>query len=398
MSMSATNDKKAVIIGAGQTGRGFTARMVASSDYRISFIDTSEELVSQLNEDGAYTIHYYNKGLPPVRIANVSAYLAGTEEAVEEVATSRLTFTAIGESNLPTLVELLVKASLLRKGLGIHGPLNVITCENGTAPGNVLRKALKAANSSVESDIIIAESAIFCTTVNLSETRLDILSENYPELPYDGEVLTGDLGIPCLVPTERFPLLLQRKIFTYNCISACVTYLGAFKAYDIYAEAANDPDVSYLLDRLAEPLNQALSVKLGFDLEDQHQFSKRAVAKFSDYTIVDYVDKNARDVARKLGPTDRLIAPAQMILETGGDPSVLALVIAAALHYAKREREASTTASTSTEEFDFAAVLMKWSGLSSEHPLMPRVTHYYDELEQIGRGSGKDWTKLIGGI
>ncbi|MFC4597252.1 mannitol dehydrogenase [Cohnella hongkongensis] len=391
-----TKGRSAVIIGAGQTGRGFVARMVASSDYRISFVDTSAEVVRRINEDGAYTIHYYNRERPPVRITEVGACLAGTGDATKAVAEADLVFTAIGESNLPSLAELLAQARLRRQESGSDGPLAIITCENGTAPARVLREALQTGFPEEARGIVVSESAIFCTTVNLPGTRLDILSEDYPELPYDGEALPGELGIPCLVPAERFPTLLRRKIYTYNCISACITYLGAFKDYKIYAEAANDPDVSGLLERLAEPLNRAISRTLGFDLEDQRRFSQRAVAKFSDYGIVDYVDKNARDVARKLGPDDRLIAPARMIMDTGGDPSVLTLTIAAALHYARRERE-SAAGGAAAAAFDPSAVLTGWSGLPADHPLVLRAIRHYADLERIGRGRDADWTPLTKG-
>src|SRR5471032_1826580 len=44
----------AVMLGAGKTGRGFLARLLAHSAYDLVFIDRSEKLVRQLNEDGGY--------------------------------------------------------------------------------------------------------------------------------------------------------------------------------------------------------------------------------------------------------------------------------------------------------------------------------------------------------
>ena len=46
--------KKAVVIGAGQTGRGYVTRFLFQRDYEITFIDKKEELVRMLDEDRAF--------------------------------------------------------------------------------------------------------------------------------------------------------------------------------------------------------------------------------------------------------------------------------------------------------------------------------------------------------
>ena len=51
--------KKAVIIGAGQTGRGFIAPIVQENGYAITFLDKDHALVEQLRKEKEYTVSYF---------------------------------------------------------------------------------------------------------------------------------------------------------------------------------------------------------------------------------------------------------------------------------------------------------------------------------------------------
>ena len=48
--------KNAVIIGAGQTGRGFIAPILQDDEYTITFIDKDEELIKSLNQKKEYHV------------------------------------------------------------------------------------------------------------------------------------------------------------------------------------------------------------------------------------------------------------------------------------------------------------------------------------------------------
>ena len=51
--------KKAVIIGAGQTGRGFVAPILKENNYSITFLDENASLIDKLKKEEKYTIHYF---------------------------------------------------------------------------------------------------------------------------------------------------------------------------------------------------------------------------------------------------------------------------------------------------------------------------------------------------
>ena len=187
--------------------------------------------------------------------------------------------------------------------------------------------------ASRKEEIEIAGAAIFCSTIELPGSSLDMQSETYDELPFDVEYLSTFSPFAWMKATKNFPALLKRKIHTYNCFSGCIAYLGAFKGYQWYADAANDIEISAVLDRIAEPLNQAIAKNFGITIEEQTLFSQAALRKFKDASIRDDIPRNARNVLRKLAPHDRLVAPALLIQENGGSIDALAMTIAAALQY-----------------------------------------------------------------
>lgn len=368
----------AVIVGAGRTGRGFIARLLINTNYKIVFVDISSELVARLNEDQGYSIHYFDRSKPSVAVKGFNAFLLFTDEALQAMAAADMIFTSVGEQHLPSLTDYFLAAERHRRNLQISTPLRILTCENGTAPGKVLKKALNKATN----HIIVSESAIFCSTIELPGSQLDILSEAYDELPYDAHLLQDFKKVPAMTAVYDFQKLLQQKIFTYNCISACIAYLGAFKRYSLYGDAANDPEIKPLLERILDPLNYAISITLDIPLAEQTRFSRQALIKFADRNISDTIDRNARDVIRKLGPQERMVAPALMIMKTRGDATLLALVIAAALCY-----DAPTEAALHQEIRQNGAVSLfcRISGIPIEHPLTVQVEGFFRLLTQADR-------------
>lgn len=332
MTYSKPNAAKqlAVIIGAGKTGRGFLARLLQDAPYAIAFIDKSEPLVKRLNEDGRYVIHYFDGEHSPSAIEHVIATHSDSQEAHDWLCQASLVMTAIGESHIPELGSCLLKVLEYRR---IHKipKMHMLVCENGVTPTASLERLLTGYEDVIE----LGEAAIFCSTIELPGTRLDIQSEFYHELPFDSQKLSTLRCFPGLRPEAEFPNLLIRKIYTYNCLSACIAYLGAYKNYEWYADAANDPEISEILDLITEPLNKAISQSYNVDIDQQRLFSQAALKKFKDYNIRDSIARNARNAIRKLSPDDRLAAPARLISEQGDSVNSIALVIASVLLYAE---------------------------------------------------------------
>lgn len=317
---------KVVIIGAGQTGRGFIAPFVKESEKEIVFIDKNPGLISKLNEEGKYEVSYCGNASAPVIIDQYSAYELDSTEAIKAINESDLVLTAVGGDNINELVPLMKRALDERNK---SDKLTLVCCENGI---DVKRPLIDA-----EIDAAVTEGIIFCTTLAQDKNSLDLLTELYPNIPYDAAVSEVRVDVKGYIPEMRFSDLIQRKIYTYNCLSAFISYIGAYKKYEVYGEAANDEDISYLMEKALTPLNKAISLNYGIPLEEQTEFSKLAIKKFENTDIVDTISRNARDVLRKMGPTERLIRPLRLIKKYELDDTYMLIVIAAAMYYAKSE-------------------------------------------------------------
>ena len=68
-------------------------------------------------------------------------------------------------------------------------------------------------------------------------------------------------------------------------------------------------------------------------MEDPRAFTMGSKRKLQNRDIVDFVERNARDPLRKLGPDDRLVGSARMVSSFGIIPENLCTSIAAAIYY-----------------------------------------------------------------
>lgn len=321
---------RTVVIGAGKTGRGFIGRLLFRRGVEFCFLDADETLVERLNATEGYEVSFFGGRRQGERVSGVPVFGTKSLDAAAAIAAADLVFTAVGFSNFPVLATDL---SAWLRARGDAGPL-IVTAENAIDPAAKLRRMIVAAGGRDLCPFVVTDAAVFCSTIEASPGALDILSEDYEELPFDQGKAEGFIGLPDFLRGDpHFDVLLSRKIFTYNCASAVVAYLGALKGYTLYGEAANDPDISAILGHTYEAIEQVLCPKFGLSREDQRAFAQASLRKFQNLEIVDSIERNARDARRKLGPEERIMGPAALMAEYGADTRWLSLTAAAAILY-----------------------------------------------------------------
>lgn len=318
---------KALIIGAGGSGRGFIARLLSMDGCHIDFMDCRQELVHEMNVRGSYTI-FVGEHRTPYTVSGYRAVHAQDPMALELAAQADYIFVCVGLQNNRALAPFFLELAKVKP------EAKIIVCENGLEPRRELREALALTPGA---GMKITQGVIFCTSIEEKKGELSILSQHYDSLPYDvGEALF-ELPFEHFKPVDDFARLMRQKIFTYNCISACIAYLGYLKGYTDYGEAARDEDVFAMCQRLRESLDQVVALELGIEPAQQTAFSQGAMDKFTSRAISDTILKNARSVTRKISPDERLMGPLALYLRFGQAPRVLCLIIAAALIYLERE-------------------------------------------------------------
>lgn len=340
-----------VIIGAGKIARGFIAHLLYLSGIPFTFVEKSDVLCDLINANGQYTIHVLGapekdcvvKGAPALKFSQ-------TSEIAQAIAQTDAVFTSIGGKNLGEITGILKSGIELRAAEG--KPLNIVTCENWKQPATIIRDALNQVVSDQAkaylnekvgiTEAVILRSAIEADADALAKDPICVNVQDFWDLYVDQSRLVGELPpIMGLKLMDEFTGFLERKFYTYNAANGTVSFVGGLLGYKVLADAAHDERIIEILNGVYRETAQALSKKHNFPLDEQLAFTETSRRKLQDYTIVDSIERNARDPMRKLGPDDRLIGPARMVFSQGILPESLCTSAAAAIYYTSEGDESA---------------------------------------------------------
>jgi len=388
---------RAVIFGAGKIARGFIAHLLALSDYGITFVEKSRDLIALLRERGRYKIHIMGAPEKSISIEGFEVLSSDdAKEVAERVAAADVIFVSIGGPNLPQIAPLLAAGIRLAAAQGHTTPLNIILCENYFQPGPWLRQMVGdslegTAREWFEQHVGIIESTVLRSSIEPSaemkaEDPLSLKAQDMWELPADK---AGFVGAPPsvrgLVPKDNFQAALTRKLFTYNMINAVFAYGGYLKGYQLLSDAANDSELISEAEACIREASEALCKHFGFDPEEQEQFAKSAIAKYQKKEIVDPIERNARDPIRKLGRNDRLVGPTLLAVEQGIWPVALSRAIAAGLLYDEARDPAAQKLQALIRESGLTAALAEVCGIKEPSDLLPMIGAYYEQMKRVLR-------------
>ena len=372
-------DYKIAVIGAGKTGRGFIGRLLAEAGEKFLLIDKNAALIKRLGDAGHFEVSFFGDVREPMTVGGFCAINTMDPAVGAALRNVSLVFVSVGGSNLAETARFL--AGNMEGRLKDSTECTVVTCENAIKPAAAFKDAFLAELPEADRDHAarlfgFSEAAVFCTTIEREKDSLDIHSEDFPDLPCDATAIKGNMPrIAGVKPVAGFENLLMRKIYTYNAASGIISYLGWLKGYEAYADAANDADILAALDVFYTEIGKALCAEYGYDEADQREFAARSLKKFTDRTIADTIERNAREPRRKLDPSERIISPALLIEKYGGDNKILAETAAAALLYDDGPEWAKLK-----EELGAEGILREISGLKPGSPLFTSIIKYSDML------------------
>lgn len=310
-----------LIIGAGKTGRGFLPQYIKPDD-QILFIDKDENIIQGLKTSSPYEITFYGETKQPLCIRNYKAYIASPHTYETCIAQCDMIAISIGVEHYEELAkELKPYLSLLRDKV-------IVTFEN------CLDAAIRLQTYLGDDSLMITEGSIFCTT-NTAQ-GIHIISQDLCYLPIKDKYLNR-IFFEHITPISDFYSFMERKLYTYNLLSAFFCYAGYLKGYVWLHEAATDGVIRKDAEILMQELNPVLARYFHVTKEEQDAFSKAAIDKFANPYIKDSMTRNCRNVKRKLGEQERLMKPLKMLHDEKKDVHILLKTIAAALIYDKKE-------------------------------------------------------------
>ena len=332
-----------VIFGAGKIARGFIGHLLYLSNIDFVFVEKENSLCDLINERKEYTVNILGNEKENCVVKNVKALKFSQEdEIIKVISEADAVFSAVGGKNLGEIVPFITKGIEAKKEKG--GKINFITCENWKKPADVLKNGVLERISDdtkgyFEENVGITEAVIMRSAIEadrelLLKDPLVVNVQNYWELHVDASRLKSNLpAIRGLNLIDEFTGFLERKFYTYNAANGTTSFLGALFGYEKIADAAHDEKILRILDGVYKETAKALSKKHGIDFDEQWAFTRTSLNKLQDYTIVDFIERNARDPLRKLGPDDRLVGSAKLVLSCGIVPENLCIAIAAAIFY-----------------------------------------------------------------
>ena len=334
---------KCVILGAGKIARGFIGHLLHLSGIEFCFVEKSDALCDLINERGKYTIHILGCPEKDCVIAGKKALKFSQEaEITAAIAEADAIFTAVGGKNLGGIIGILKSGIEARAAAGKR--LNIVTCENWKKPADIIREELTRvvapdAQAYLAEKVGITEAVIMRSAIEpdaeaIARDPICVNVQDFWDLPVDKSRVVGDMPpIQGLRLMDEFGGFLERKFYTYNAANGTVSFVGGLLGHRILSDAAHDERILPILEGVYHETAQALSKKHSFPLDEQLEFTRSSKKKLQDRAIVDYIERNARDPMRKLGPDDRLIGSARLVMEYGIKPENLAIAAAAAIHY-----------------------------------------------------------------
>ncbi len=380
--------KQAIMIGAGNIGRGFIGALLEKSGYHVTFADVAEHLISAINERESYTVHIQDREQARWTITNISGISSANQELVDAVAGNcELITTAVGLRILPIVARPIAAGIRARKAAGSTQIMNVVACENAIRGTSQLREAVYS-NLNEEEQAYAKEYVGFadCAVDRIVpkasfENPLDVAVEQYTEWDVEKAGWKGELpDIQGLSWVDDLSAYLERKLFTLNSGHAICAYLGTLKGCKTIVESIADPAISHLVYQAMCESGEGLIKKFGFDPDAHHAYIDRIFARFQNPFLADETQRVAREPIRKLAPTDRLIKPLMTAYHYGMPVDHLLFGAAAALHFNCPEDEQSVELQKKIKDEGVEKALEEYTGLNPSEPLFGRVLDVYRAL------------------
>ncbi len=382
--------KQAVIFGAGNIGRGFIGQLFNESGYHLTMIDIDQPLLDALNATHSYTIRLIdNDNVQEVRVEPVTALHAGDGQAVAEaVMRAEIMATAVGARALPAIAPDIAAGIRRRMEIGCQTPLNCIVCENLHNAARILRDMVCQHLTIDEHKFLSAHVGFVDTVIGrmvpppTAEMRARdptlICVEPYKELPVDR---TGFVGEPPHISAmelcDHFEVYTARKLYIHNCGHAVLAYLGYLKGYTYGYEALVDAEIDRQLSAAWEESIGGLVAFYGVDAVWLYTHADDLRRRFANRALGDTILRLGRDPARKLAPTDRLVAPARLAEQAGITPYALTRTIAAALHFDPPDDPLALDLQKRLAEQGLDAVLANICQIHPDEPLAALIRRHY---------------------
>jgi len=331
--------KKAVIIGAGNIGRGFIGQIFSEGGWEVCFLDVSQSVVSALNLHREYPLDIITSaGSERHLIKNIRAVNGNdSTAAAQEIASADICVTCVGAKAIKYIIPNLAAGIRLR--LNNSGkPLDLLICENLMNADQYIRSLLLPLLSDEElSSVGLVETSVgrmvpAPSAEILEQEPLLVRAEAYSVLPCDRDAFKGEIpDIANLAPVTPFRYIIERKLYIHNMGHAVCAYLGKLRGHTFISDAIADPEIRLIVREAMTESALALSQKFNRPLSELMAHTSDLIRRFGNTGLGDTCDRVGADIPRKLAQSDRLTGASLNVLQSGTQPVWISMGAGAAL-------------------------------------------------------------------
>lgn len=340
--------KKILIFGAGKIGRSFIGQIFSRSGYEVVFVDISEAVISALNKEKSYEVHFVSECREEIiMVENVRGiHASDTQDIIREITQTDLVASCVGKNGLSYIIPTLAKGIQKRHRSSPQRPLDFIIAENMREAGHHVKTALLRElpeNFPISDYVGLVETSIGKMVPDLSKTGLGksiltVYAEPYNTLIADKKGFRSDIpDIVWLQTKENMKAWVDRKLFIHNFGHACAAYAGHYhypELTHIY-QVLNKQD---MYDFVKEAMLQSAAILLRhypdeFSNQQLQAHIEDLLLRFQNKKLGDSIFRVGCDLYRKLQPDDRLMTPFHTGFTHSMDIRIIGKTIAYAMFF-----------------------------------------------------------------
>lgn len=329
------NKGRAVIIGAGRSGRGLHGEFCFRDGYSITFGDIDQVLIDQLNRQKQY-ISFSEKedgsGFNECTVSGYQAYHIQRDRRpyIQALAEADLILTATFDDAFESIVQDIKETVDLRIKRGIRKQTALVVGANYIGLHDYFEAAFKQRLSDEEKlwfnrDFVLAESIIYRVSsfptpsqkardvCSVQNDAFSVLQVNAKQIQRADQVTLPDF----FVYEEDTLRFMHCKIWNVNTSHCSLAYLGQYYGYENVCDAANDDQISRMAYYAAEESYQGLAKRYHLPEIQDRETKLGLWSWYRDCTMKDTVIRVGNDPIRKLRRNDRFIGAALNALEYG---------------------------------------------------------------------------------
>lgn len=380
--------KKAVMIGAGQIGRGFIGMLLERAGYHVVFADINKSVIDDINTRHEYTVHLVDKECVDTTVRNISAVDSRSDELVREYAECSLICTSVGLTAFPYIAPKLAEGIRARLHAGKKEYLNIIACENGLHNTERLKELIfellgEEEKNYADEFIGFPDCAVDRIIPPVEGIpAAEVVVERYHEWDVERKGFKGEIPeVEGMHVVDELSAFIERKLFTLNGPNAVTGSLGYLRGYETVKEALEDEEIFKVVYGMMEECGAMLEKRHGFTAGEMKEYREALVSRFLNPYIVDKLTRVVREPIRKLSPNDRIIAPMNYAHAHGIETPNYYTGIASLLLYRNAEDAQSIELSDCVSENGLPYTLKKYCSIEENSAVSRSIEAEYTRLK-----------------